>query len=173
MRRLVEDGFGDVSVDFDVGVAGCPHGRERNPASLQLVAHLLLPLLTLWILSRTPHSHNLQRGLPSSHPLGSQANPSVFQPVFLFLQVFKAAQPALLYLVPFTLIPLFGMAWMKVDFLTIKHINYHREIHGDRKNLNPYCFGKNVSKQFPLQGDLRSMWSDPFVHVPPAKYQAI
>merc|ERR1711936_677131 len=50
-------------------------------------------------------------------------------------EVFKAAQPALLYLVPFTLIPLFGMAWMK--------------------------------------GDLRSMWSDPFVHVPPAKYQAI
>merc|ERR1712203_1322414 len=50
-------------------------------------------------------------------------------------EVFKAAQPALLYLVPFTLIPLFGMAWIK--------------------------------------GDLRSMWSDPFVHVPPAKYQAI
>merc|ERR1719356_648456 len=50
-------------------------------------------------------------------------------------EVFKAAQPALLYLVPFTLFPLFGMAWLK--------------------------------------GDLRSMWSDPFVHVPPAKYQAI
>ena len=31
-------------------------------------------------------------------------------------QVFKAAQPALLYLVPFTLFPLFGMAWLKVDF---------------------------------------------------------
>merc|ERR1719166_620981 len=50
-------------------------------------------------------------------------------------EVFKAAQPALLYLVPFTLFPLFGMAWLK--------------------------------------GDLKSMWSDPFVHVPPAKYQAI
>ena len=35
------------------------------------------------------------------------------------LQVFKAAQPALLYLVPFTLIPLFGMAWIKVPFLII------------------------------------------------------
>jgi signal peptide peptidase-like protein 3 len=32
-------------------------------------------------------------------------------------QVFKAAQPALLYLVPFTLFPLFGMAWLKVHFL--------------------------------------------------------
>jgi len=50
-------------------------------------------------------------------------------------EVFKAAQPALLYLVPFTLFPLFGMAWLK--------------------------------------GDLRSMWSDPFVPVPPAKYQTI
>ena len=40
------------------------------------------------------------------------------------LQVFKAAQPALLYLVPFTLIPLFGMAWMKVRFL-IDHHKYY------------------------------------------------
>ena len=35
-------------------------------------------------------------------------------------EVFKAAQPALLYLVPFTLLPLFAMAWLKVtdlDFL--------------------------------------------------------
>ena len=30
-----------------------------------------------------------------------------------------------------------------------------------------------LSPKFPFQGDLRSMWSDPFVHVPPAKYQAI
>merc|ERR1719225_2501304 len=30
-------------------------------------------------------------------------------------EVFKAAQPALLYLVPFTLFPLFGMAWLKGD----------------------------------------------------------
>ena len=30
-----------------------------------------------------------------------------------------------------------------------------------------------LSTKFPFQGDLRSMWSDPFVHVPPAKYQAI
>jgi hypothetical protein len=30
------------------------------------------------------------------------------------LQVFKAAQPALLYLVPFTLFPLLTMAWLKV-----------------------------------------------------------
>ena len=51
------------------------------------------------------------------------------------MQIFKAAQPALLYLVPFTLFPLFGMAWLK--------------------------------------GDLRSMWSDPFVALPPAKYQTI
>jgi len=50
-------------------------------------------------------------------------------------EVFKAAQPALLYLVPFTLLPLFGMAWLK--------------------------------------GDLRSMWSDPFVTAAPSKYQTI
>jgi len=50
-------------------------------------------------------------------------------------EVFKAAQPALLYLVPFTLLPLFAMAWMK--------------------------------------GDLRSMWSEPFVTPPAPKYQTI
>ena len=32
-------------------------------------------------------------------------------------QVFKAAQPALLYLVPFTLLPLFAMAYLKVNFI--------------------------------------------------------
>lgn len=50
-------------------------------------------------------------------------------------EVFKAAQPALLYLVPFTLFPLLTMAWLK--------------------------------------GDLRSMWSEPFVTKPPGKFQAI
>jgi len=50
-------------------------------------------------------------------------------------EVFKAAQPALLYLVPFTLFPLLTMAWLK--------------------------------------GDLRSMWSEPFVTVPPSKFQTI
>ena len=30
-------------------------------------------------------------------------------------EVFRAAQPALLYLVPFTLIPLFAMAYLKGD----------------------------------------------------------
>jgi len=50
-------------------------------------------------------------------------------------EVFKAAQPALLYLVPFTLLPLFAMAWMK--------------------------------------GDLRSMWSDPFVTPPTPKFETI
>jgi len=50
-------------------------------------------------------------------------------------EVFKAAQPALLYLVPFTLFPLLTMAWLK--------------------------------------GDLKSMWSEPFVPTQPAKYQNI
>jgi len=50
-------------------------------------------------------------------------------------EVFKAAQPALLYLVPFTLFPLLTMAWLK--------------------------------------GDLRSMWSEPFVTKPPSKFQTI
>lgn len=50
-------------------------------------------------------------------------------------EVFKAAQPALLYLVPFTLFPLLTMAWLK--------------------------------------GDLRSMWSEPFVTHPPSKFQTI
>ena len=72
--------------------------------------------------------------------------------------MFKAAQPALLYLVPFTLIPLFGMAWMKVRFLIDHHIHIQRK------------HNQVISHS---QGDLRSMWSDPFVHVPPAKYQAI
>merc|ERR1719356_884722 len=50
-------------------------------------------------------------------------------------EVFKAAQPALLYLVPFTLLPLFAMAYLK--------------------------------------GDLKSMWSEPFVTSPAPKYQTI
>lgn len=36
-------------------------------------------------------------------------------------EVFKAAQPALLYLVPFTLLPLFLMAWLKGDLKTMWH----------------------------------------------------
>ena len=52
-----------------------------------------------------------------------------------YFQVFKAAQPALLYLVPFTLLPLFAMAYLK--------------------------------------GDLKSMWSEPFVTSPAPKYQTI
>ncbi|XP_022238068.1 signal peptide peptidase-like 3 [Limulus polyphemus] len=47
-------------------------------------------------------------------------------------EVFKAAQPALLYLVPFTLLPLFVMAYLK--------------------------------------GDLRRMWSEPFITSPPSKH---
>ncbi|GBP41538.1 Signal peptide peptidase-like 3 [Eumeta japonica] len=46
-------------------------------------------------------------------------------------EVFKAAQPALLYLVPFTLLPLLTMAYVK--------------------------------------GDLRRMWSEPFIAPPPGK----
>jgi len=43
--------------------------------------------------------------------------------VFLFacLKVFKAAQPALLYLVPFTLLPLCLMAYLKGDLKTMWH----------------------------------------------------
>lgn len=33
-------------------------------------------------------------------------------------EVFKAAQPALLYLVPFTLLPLLTMAYLKVIFIS-------------------------------------------------------
>jgi hypothetical protein len=32
-------------------------------------------------------------------------------------EIFKAAQPALLYLVPFTLLPLLTMAYLKVSFV--------------------------------------------------------
>ena len=35
--------------------------------------------------------------------------------MYCVFQVFKAAQPALLYLVPFTLLPLFAMAYLKVN----------------------------------------------------------
>lgn len=47
-------------------------------------------------------------------------------------EVFKAAQPALLYLVPFTLLPLLTMAYLK--------------------------------------GDLRRMWNEPFIKIPPSKH---
>ena len=40
--------------------------------------------------------------------------------IYLF-QVFKAAQPALLYLVPFTLLPLFMMAYLKGDLKSMWH----------------------------------------------------
>ncbi|XP_059490248.1 signal peptide peptidase-like 3 isoform X1 [Neocloeon triangulifer] len=50
-------------------------------------------------------------------------------------EVFKAAQPALLYLVPFTLLPLLTMAYLK--------------------------------------GDLRRMWSEPFIPYVPAKHQEV
>lgn len=36
-------------------------------------------------------------------------------------EIFKAAQPALLYLVPFTLLPLFAMAYLKGDLKTMWH----------------------------------------------------
>ncbi|CAG7720402.1 unnamed protein product [Allacma fusca] len=50
-------------------------------------------------------------------------------------EVFKAAQPALLYLVPFTLLPLLTMAYLK--------------------------------------GDLRTMWSEPFINAVPSKHQDV
>ncbi|XP_021961059.1 signal peptide peptidase-like 3 isoform X2 [Folsomia candida] len=50
-------------------------------------------------------------------------------------EVFKAAQPALLYLVPFTLLPLLTMAYLK--------------------------------------GDLRTMWSEPFINHVPSKHQDV
>ncbi|GBL75557.1 hypothetical protein AVEN_154896-1 [Araneus ventricosus] len=50
-------------------------------------------------------------------------------------EVFKAAQPALLYLVPFTLLPLLTMAYIK--------------------------------------GDLRRMWSEPFIVTIPSKHQEV
>ncbi|UYV70729.1 SPPL3 [Cordylochernes scorpioides] len=50
-------------------------------------------------------------------------------------EVFKAAQPALLYLVPFTLLPLLTMAYLK--------------------------------------GDLRRMWSEPFLVSPPPKHMEV
>ena len=59
-------------------------------------------------------------------------------------QVFKAAQPALLYLVPFTLFPLFGMAWLKVDFkifVLYCHRNFHfRAISGQCGQTRLYMF---------------------------------
>ncbi|KAF7994717.1 hypothetical protein HCN44_004189 [Aphidius gifuensis] len=50
-------------------------------------------------------------------------------------EIFKAAQPALLYLVPFTLLPLLTMAYLK--------------------------------------GDLRRMWSEPFITHPPSKHMDV
>ena len=41
--------------------------------------------------------------------------------LWMSFQVFKAAQPALLYLVPFTLLPLFMMAYLKGDLKSMWH----------------------------------------------------
>ena len=41
--------------------------------------------------------------------------------------MFKAAQPALLYLVPFTLFPLFLMAYLKGDLRTMWHEPFKQE----------------------------------------------
>ena len=70
--------------------------------------------------------------------------------------MFKAAQPALLYLVPFTLLPLFAMAYLKVKFIQFKTIN-----------------SWNITIFFFTQGELRSMWSEPFTAKEVAKYQSI
>lgn len=37
-------------------------------------------------------------------------------------EVYKAAQPALLYLVPFTLLPILVMAYLKVFIFLINHL---------------------------------------------------
>lgn len=37
-------------------------------------------------------------------------------------EVYKAAQPALLYLVPFTLLPILVMAYLKVFIILINHL---------------------------------------------------
>ena len=74
-------------------------------------------------------------------------------------QVFKAAQPALLYLVPFTLLPLFAMAYLKVNFFN---------------SIQSTLVTWYVTLQFSLtQGELRSMWSEPFTAKEVAKYQSI
>ena len=67
-----------------------------------------LGLLTATISSEVINSYQLMTTLVMTiniHVLISQS-----------FQVFKAAQPALLYLVPFTLLPLFAMAYLKVRF---------------------------------------------------------
>ena len=72
-------------------------------------------------------------------------------------QVFKAAQPALLYLVPFTLFPLFGMAWLKVDF-KIFLLYYQRNFHF--RAISGQC-GQTRSCMF-LQPSTRpsEIWAD-------------
>lgn len=73
-----------------------------------------------------------------SRPQLTQACPGLLTAT-VSSEVFKAAQPALLYLVPFTLLPLLTMAYLKVS----------------------------AASQSPpdtlSQGDLRRMWSEPFI----------
>ena len=88
-------------------------------------------------------------------------------------QVFKAAQPALLYLVPFTLFPLFGMAWLKVDF-KIFVLYYHRNFHF--RAISGQC-GQTRSCMF-LQPSTRpsEIWADQTCSArryQDTKYQAI
>lgn len=50
-------------------------------------------------------------------------------------QIFKAAQPALLYLVPFTLLPLFAMAYLKVNLISVSWLTIHENQHWDNHFL--------------------------------------
>ncbi|MEE6513816.1 hypothetical protein FKM82_021645 [Ascaphus truei] len=66
-------------------------------------------------------------------------------------RIHRAAQPALLYLVPFTLLPLLTMAYLKVSVPA-----------GSATWWRCACPVPRDSLSSRLQGDLRRMWSEPF-----------
>ncbi len=87
-------------------------------------------------------------------------------------EVFKAAQPALLYLVPFTLLPLLTMAYLKVirtDFLSVRwccNRLCHRHISKKRICRNFWkilvnisrIFKKNVGRLAEIRNILQKFW---------------
>ena len=69
------------------------------------------------------------------------------------VEIFREAQPALLFLVPFTLLPLLIMAYIKVIFLI-------------QIKLCFVYFQFSIIFNF-LKGDLYLMWNEPFTYTAP------
>ena len=98
---------------------------EKN-SFMEIFKELLYKRIFLEFLQEIPRRDLLHRIIPLKNHLENfiwNKFKNSFKKFFyvIFFQVFKAAQPALLYLVPFTLLPLFVMAYLKGDLKTMWH----------------------------------------------------